>query len=101
MGKYQLTDDADLDLSMILEEGISKFGLDQAVKHYDALVARMEEIAHSPKLYQAVDDIRPGYRRTVVKKHAIYYTIQPYGVLIIRILGRQGLDESFPEDMQN
>lgn len=41
----------------------------------------------------AVDDIRPGYRRSVCGVDSIYYRVVGDVVEIIRILGQQDVDE--------
>jgi toxin ParE1/3/4 len=48
----------------------------------------------SPSLYQAVDDIRPGYRRSVCGVDSIYYRAVDDIVEIMRILGQQDVGES-------
>lgn len=42
--------------------------------------------------YQAVDDIREGYRRSVCGVDSIYYHIVDNKVEIMRILGQQDID---------
>jgi toxin ParE1/3/4 len=57
------------------------------------LIARFEELAENPRLWQAVGHIRPGYRRSVYGRHSIYYRIAPDTIVIMRILGRQDLQQ--------
>ena len=45
--------------------------------------------------FPAVDHIRVGYRRSVCGAHSIYYRIEGKGIEIIRIIGRQDIDETF------
>jgi toxin ParE1/3/4 len=52
----------------------------------DELVAAFDQLADHPKLGSACDDIRKGYRRSRMGKHAIYFCITDYGIAIIRIL---------------
>jgi toxin ParE1/3/4 len=49
----------------------------------------LEELAENPRLWPAVDHIRPGYRRSVYGRHSIYYRIDPDAIVIVRILGQQ------------
>ncbi len=95
MVSYQLTDEADADLTRILRTGIQDFGLLQAEKYYDELIMRLDEIAQAPLLNQVVDDIPEEYRRNVYHRHSIYYEVIDSGVLIIRILGQQDLKTAF------
>ncbi|WP_227498660.1 type II toxin-antitoxin system RelE/ParE family toxin [Synechococcus sp. PCC 7336] len=55
---------------------------------------RFSDLGENPLLYPAVDDIRAGYRRSVCGVHSIYYRIESGGVEIIRILGRQDLNQA-------
>lgn len=58
--------------------------------HYQqGMKNRFKELAEQPKLYQAVDHIRAGYRRSVYHSHSIYYKYETHRVYIVRILGQQ------------
>ena len=70
--------------------GIRKALADQ---YYDAFFDRFEQLAKQPYLYQAVDDIREGYRRSVCGVDGIYYRVDGDTVEIMCILGRQDVDE--------
>ena len=65
------------------------FGLDQAIIYQTGMIMRFDEIATHPSLYNAVDHIKTGYRRSVFGSHSIYYKVEKQGVTIIRILGQQ------------
>lgn len=47
--------------------------------------------------WQGVDPIRPDYRRSLLKAHAIYYQIAAEQALIVRILGRENPATSLPD----
>lgn len=49
-------------------------------------------------MYRAVDEIKPGYRRSVYNVHSIYFQIRSEAILIVRIFGRQDLKGAFLED---
>ena len=53
---------------------------------------RFEQLAEQPLLYQAVDDIREGYRRSVCGVDSIYYRINRNTVEIMAIIGPQDID---------
>lgn len=89
MADYRLSRRADGDLEDIALYGIETFGIEQALRYRDGLKTRFSRIAEAPHHYPRVDHIRPGYRRSVYKSHAIYYRIDEDGVLIVRVLGRQ------------
>ena len=93
MASYRLTEKADEDLSRLYEYGILHYGQDRADRYYNGLIERFEELAENPRLWQAVDHILPGYRRSVYGRHSIYYRIDPDTIVIVRILGRQDLQQ--------
>lgn len=89
VAKYRLSQLAEEDLLSIADYGDEHFGIAQSDRYRDQLKQRFSALAEQPYLYQAVDDIRKGYRRSVCGKHSIYYRIDEHGVEIIRVLGRQ------------
>ena len=97
MAHYRLTKAADQDFERIFEFGIDQFGLAQALDYQNGMTQRFDQVAGQPNLYQAVDHIRQGYRRSVYKAHSIYYRIDDEFVLIVRILGRENPETSLPE----
>ena len=96
MANYKLTQQADADFQQIFEYGIERFGLKQAEKYIVGMEHRFSEIAANPLLYNAVDAIRQGYRRSVYGSHSIYYLItQDKSILVVRILGAQDVRAAF------
>ena len=89
MGNYKLTEDAKEDLRCIYRYGVKEFGEAQADFYYDTLFKQFEQIADNPYLYQAVDHIRKGYRRSVCGVDSIFYRVVDDTVEIISILSRQ------------
>jgi toxin ParE1/3/4 len=92
MGNYKLTEDAKNDLRSIYRYGVKEFGETQADLYYDTLFRRFEQIAEQPYLYQAVDHIRKGYRRSVCGVDSIFYRVVDDTVEIISILSHQDFD---------
>jgi len=95
MASYKLTPEAEEDLWLIYDWGVQTHGEAQADIYYHAIFDRFDKIAEQPDLYQAVDYIHDGYRRSVFGKHSIYYKIEGEGIAIMRILSRQDLDKAF------
>lgn len=89
MGSYKLTWQARDDLKRIWLYGVTKHGEQKADQYHRGLLERLEQIAEQPYLYQAVDYIREGYRRSVYGTESIYYRINGDMVEIMAILGRQ------------
>lgn len=85
-----------MDLARIYWHGVVKFGEQQAEDYYRLLIEQFEKISDAPLAFQAIDNIREGYRRSVCGAVSIYYRIssQDGTVEIMRILGRQDLSEN-------
>ncbi|MCP5443660.1 MAG: type II toxin-antitoxin system RelE/ParE family toxin [Chromatiaceae bacterium] len=77
--------------SLNMSTSIIVIMLTQADKYLDAFFDRFEQIAQQPLLYQTVDDIREGYRRSVCGVDSIYYRIDGKAVEIMAIIGQQDL----------
>ena len=93
MGNYKLSPDAEDDLHRIWLHGLREYGETQADKYYSNFIEHFEKIAEQPYMYQAVDFIREGYRRSVCGVDSIYYRVEGDTVEIMNILGRQDTDE--------
>ncbi|UUX48803.1 type II toxin-antitoxin system RelE/ParE family toxin [Nisaea acidiphila] len=89
MAGFSLSRRADEDVARLYRYGIETFGLTQADRYFDGLWDHFRRIAAAPELYQAVDHVRPGYRRSVYGAHAIYYRVVEGGVRVERVLGRE------------
>ncbi|MBK1722981.1 type II toxin-antitoxin system RelE/ParE family toxin [Thiocystis violacea] len=89
---YRLTTRAAQDFEDIFVYGAVTFGVERAESYAAGLEARFEHLVEHPRLYQAVDDIRSGYRRSVYGSHAIYdQIVDDKQILIVRILRGQEL----------
>ncbi len=95
MASYRLTETADRDFENIFDFGIDTFGLDRATVYQTEMLGRFAELATQPMLYNAVDHIQEGYRRSIFGPHSIYYRIEQHEVVIVRILGRQNPGKAF------
>lgn len=84
--EYRLTPAAERDLERIWAHTFGQWGIEQANRYIDILTVAFAELAQSPGMAAACDDIRPGYRRRSVERHMIYFRITTYGIAIIRIV---------------
>ena len=80
---------AEADLEEIYEHGFTRWGESQADSYYDGLLAHFDLLCSNPYLFIAVDEIRPGYRRSVCGVHAIYYRVAEHAIEVMAIVGRQ------------
>ena len=93
--KYRLAKRAEDDLIAIAQYGDEHFGVAQSNRYRNKLKQRIAVLAEQPRLYPAVEHIRPGYHRSVCGAHPIYYRVEADGVEIIRILKHQDLGNAF------
>jgi len=93
MAKYKISEDAKADLRRIYRRGVREYGEAMADQYYDAFFDRFEQLAEQPYLYQAADEVREGYRRSVCGVDSIYYRVEDDTVEIMAILGQQDVDE--------
>ena len=89
MIKYKLSNVAKEDLIRIHQYGIKRFGINQADKYFNSLFDHFQIIAERPLSFEAVDFIKPGYRRCVCAVDTIYFRINGDFVEIMTIIGRQ------------
>ena len=94
MRGYKLNDMAKMDLARIYWRGRRDYTEAQADQYYAAFIERFEALAEAPYSYPVVDHIREGYRRSVCGVDSIYYRLDGNLVEIMRVLGRQDVDET-------
>jgi toxin ParE1/3/4 len=92
MYKYKLSNIAKDDLIQIYQFGEQRFGIKQAEIYFDSFFTHFEIIAKNPYLFEAVDFIKPGYRRCVCGVDSIYFKINAEEIEIMTIIGRQELN---------
>jgi toxin ParE1/3/4 len=86
LAEYRLTPTAERDLEAIWEYTTQQWGAEQADHYVDILTSAFAELAQFPKAAPACDRIRPGYRRSRVERHMIYFRLTDYGIAVIRLL---------------
>ena len=92
MPSYKLSIEAEDDLIRIHQFGVQRFGMRQADKYFNTFFEYFDAIARQPFSFEAVDYIKPGYRRCVCGSDSIYYQVNNEVVEIMTIIGRQDLD---------
>lgn len=92
MGKYKLSNEAKEDLIRIHNYGIHRFGLGQADQYFDEFFCNFNVIAERPFSFEAIDHIKPGYRRCVCGVNSIIFRIEKDIVEIMTIVGRQDIE---------
>lgn len=93
MTQYKISNVAKEDLIRIHQYGVQRFGISQADKYYNYLFDHFSLIAERPLSFEAVDFIKPGYRRCVCGVDTIFFRITGGIVEIMTIIGRQDLNQ--------
>jgi len=86
MAEYRLSPAAERDLEGIWNYTRGQWGIEQAHRYTDTIIAACAALAEAPKSAPACDHIRSGYRRRDVERHVIYYRVTAYGIAVVRIL---------------
>lgn len=82
---------AEADLAALYEYGLVHWGERKADEYYDALIGHLDRLRENPFLYAPVEEIRPGYRRSVCGVHAIYYRVMRDSVEVMAVIGMQDM----------
>ncbi|MEO5327450.1 MAG: type II toxin-antitoxin system RelE/ParE family toxin [Magnetococcus sp. THC-1_WYH] len=85
-GEYILSGKADDDLTEIYIHTHRHFGEAQADAYLMGLDACFRNLADQPAMGRRVDDLREGYLRWDYERHAIFYKLQPAGIVVMRVL---------------
>jgi toxin ParE1/3/4 len=77
---------AESDLIGIWQYSFEEWGEAQADKYLDELDSGIQSLAGNPELGIKRDYVRNGYRVLYVGSHAVYYTVTPTMIHVIRVL---------------
>jgi toxin ParE1/3/4 len=91
--RIHVSESAESDLVGIWQYSLEQWGELQADKYLDELDSGIRKLADDPEIGFKRDYVRDGYRALFVGSHAVYYTVTPDAVHIIRVLhGRMDPD---------
>ena len=82
---------AELDLISIWEYSLEQWDATQADKYLDALDKGISALADNPGLGVSRGTVRAGYRALFINNHAVYHTVTPGAIFIVRVL-HEGMD---------
>jgi toxin ParE1/3/4 len=91
MGRYRLTNQADLDLLDIFVYGIELFGELQAIRYQRGLNHVFELLADNPHLGREATAIGPDVRRHEHGSHIILYEESEDGVTILAFVHQSSI----------
>ena len=86
MADFRLSYRAENDLAGIADYTIDRFGIEQARRYRDDLEACFRTLAENPRLGRSAKRLAPDLRRFEYRSHAVFYSQDEGGVLIVRIL---------------
>jgi toxin ParE1/3/4 len=87
VSRYLLSPAAQLDLEQIWDYTCRRWAVEQADEYLRELQRAIELAAANPRIGQACEEIRPGYRKLAAGSHTLYYRLMPDGVVdVVRVL---------------
>lgn len=94
--RFELTDEAVVDLESIFDYSEDQFGFDQAVKYLNELDSCFKFIGSNPNSGKLRSEIRKGLRSFTKDNHIIFYRMIQDTVRIVRVLhGSKDLPRQF------
>jgi len=85
---------AEIDILDIWNYTRKEWGANQAEKYIQKLSLACSKLSDALSQEIAIDYVRPGYRKVLAGKHAVYFTRQEKEITVIRILHqRMDVDE--------
>tara|TARA_R110002051_G_scaffold23713_1_gene59519 strand:+ start:830 stop:1141 length:312 start_codon:yes stop_codon:yes gene_type:complete len=86
VSRLRISTDADDDLAHLYRQGVGLFGVLQADRYIDELLAALDLISTFPRMARLRHDIDPPVWAYPFKAHVILYDIDDHGdVLVVRI----------------
>ena len=72
---------------------LETWGIEQTVRYFEELEACCQQLADTPSIGRASDEIRPGLQRFEHGRHVIFYRQETGGILVSRTLHQRMLPE--------
>lgn len=68
--------------------------VEQAEEYLRELQSAIERVAANPRIGRACDEIRPGYRKSSVGSHTLFYRVTAEGIVdVVRVLHQRMVTE--------
>lgn len=80
---------AENDLIGIWHYSFEQWDAARADEYLDELDNGIRQLAHNPEMGAKRDYVREGYRVLFINSHAVYYTVTPSAIHIVRVLHGQ------------
>jgi toxin ParE1/3/4 len=82
---FALSKEADADIRSIIEQGLDRFGVNQAMEYLDGLETAFQLLVDFPCVGSAREDFYKPYRFYPYKAHLIFYRRRGGDIFITRI----------------
>jgi len=89
MPRYEFTDQAELDLDVITEYTLERWGKPQALKYLDGIDALLRQLAITPEVGISCANLFEGLLNFPYVSYSLYYVKQIHGITVIRILHKR------------
>ena len=86
MKQFQVSAEALQDLRDIWTYSAKTWGVDQANRYVGDIRRTIEALAKGAALSRSAGDVRPGYRKALVGRHAMFFVERGRVLVIVRIL---------------
>jgi toxin ParE1/3/4 len=86
MARFRLSERATLDIEAILVFSIQQFGVERAELYKTALGDCMRRVANDPRQGRQLTGRAKNYLRYLCQRHVIFFSLEPDGILVVRIL---------------
>lgn len=86
MPVYKFTDRAEGDLASIIDYTLETWGAAQAVKYIDGLEELAANLAQTPDLGKAREDLHKGLIVFPYERHLLFYRKARHGITLVRML---------------
>lgn len=86
VNRYELSSEADQDVSAIYDYTVEKFGVTQAVQYLQDIDDMLMQLVAHPALGVDRPEIRSGVRSKTCHHHVIFYRVLDDCVRVVRVL---------------
>jgi len=83
---YELSPEADQDISEIFDYTVDEFGIDQAVSYLSQFDDLFGQLVDNPELGRERPEIRAELRSIAQESHVVFYRILKDRIRIVRVL---------------
>ena len=95
MLQFHVSAQAEPDIDRIAAYTTESWGWRQTAQYLAKLEESFAMLAQNPSVGRSCESIRKGLRRFETGKHVVFYTPDPTGILVVRVLHEQMLPMNY------